>query len=138
MTASVDQVARLLGRPISDPDEQHQVEAWIDYADRLAHRLRPTIDQAISDGTLKQDDVDMAEAMAVARFARNPAGNTSETWRVDDTTHTVGTTNSKDGIYFTDEELDMLTPDSDVAGNAFTITPSPMADPYRQMGWNGS
>lgn len=123
MTASVDDVARLLGRPISDPDEQHQVEAWIDYADRLAHRLRPDIDKAISDGMLDQQDVDMAEAMAVARFARNPAGNTSETWRVDDTTHTVGTTNSHDGIYYTDEELDMLTPDSETTQGAFTISP---------------
>lgn len=123
MTANVDQVAALLGRDITDPLETRRVEAWIKYADVLAHNTQPLLDQMLSDGHLDADTVNIVEAQAVARYAHNPEGHTSETWTVDDSTHTVGMTNADPDIRFTDAEKAMLMPSDMTVGGAFTISP---------------
>lgn len=129
MTASVQDVATQLGRPIEDEWETRQVEAWIAIADASIRQRYPNLDLLVSSGRIDSRTLNYVEAMAVARFARNPEGTTSKSNRIDDYQETVGTTNAKATISLLDEEWELLAPtDSGLSSGAFTITPT---------GWSG-
>lgn len=123
MTASVQDVATQLGRPIDDPLEINQVTAWIEMAELAIRQRYPNLDQLIADKRISQNAVNMVEASAVARHSLNPEGYTSKSERIDDYQTTYGMTNSAVGITFTDSEWALLTPSDSGAEGAFTITP---------------
>lgn len=123
MTASVQDVATQLGRPIDDPLEINQVTAWIEMAELAIRQRYPNLDQLIADKRISQNAVNMVEASAVARHSLNPEGYTSKSERIDDYQQTYGMTNSAVGITFTDSEWALLTPSDSGAEGAFTITP---------------
>lgn len=124
MTASVQDVATQLGREITDPVEAQQVTAWLELAEMIIRQRYPDLDRLIADGRLSQTVVNLVEASAVARYARNPDGYTSKSERIDDYQTTYGMTNSSVGLYLTDGEWALLTPSDSGAEGAFTITPS--------------
>lgn len=124
MTASVKDIAIQLRRTIDDPAETEQVTAWIELAEIAIRKRYPNLDRLIADGRLKQRTVDLVEAMAVARYARNPEGTTSKSTRIDDYQETVGTTNSVATIDLLDSEWALLEPSDYGASGAFTITPA--------------
>lgn len=124
MTARVKDIAIQLRRTIDDPAETEQVTAWIELAEIAIRKRYPNLDQLIADGRLKQRTVDLVEAMAVARYARNPEGTTSKSTRIDDYQETVGTTNSVATIDLLDSEWALLEPSDYGASGAFTITPA--------------
>ena len=123
MTASVQDVATQLGRPIDDPLEINQVTAWIEMAELAIRQRYPNLDQLIADKRISQNAVNMVEASAVARHSLNPEGYTSKSERIDDYQQTYGMTNSAVGITLTDSEWALLTPSDSGAEGAFTITP---------------
>lgn len=124
MTASVQDVATQLGRPIDDPLEINQVTAWLELADMTIRSRYPNLDQLIADGRISENAVDLVEASAVARYSRNPEGFTSRSEGIDDYTQTYGMSNATVGITFTDTEWALLTPSDSGAAGAFTITPA--------------
>lgn len=83
----------------------------------------PNLDQIIVGGRLAQRTVDLVEALAVARYARNPEAATSKSTRIDDYQETVGTTNSVPTITLLDSEWELLEPSGYGASGAFTIAP---------------
>ena len=123
MTASVQDVATQLGRPIDDPLEINQVTARIEMAELAIRQRYPNHDQLIADKRISQNAVNMVEASAVARHSLNPEGYTSKSERIDDYQQTYGMTNSSIGITFTDSEWALLAPSDSGAEGAFTITP---------------
>ena len=123
MTATVQDVATQLGRPIDEPSEVAQVTAWLELADMLIRQRYPNLDQLIADGRISENAVNLVEASAVARYARNPEGFTSRSERIDDYQTTYGMTNASVGLTITDAEWALLTPSASGAEGAFTITP---------------
>lgn len=123
MTATVKDVATQLGRPIDEPSEIAQVTAWIELADMLIRQRYPNLDQLIADKRVSENAVNLVEASAVARYARNPEGFTSKSERIDDYQTTYAMTNSTVGLVITDAEWALLIPSDSGAEGAFTITP---------------
>ena len=115
MTASVDDVAKQL--------EVNQLASWIELAEIAIRKRYPNLDQIIVGGRLAQRTVDLVEALAVARYARNPEAATSKSTRIDDYQETVGTTNSVPTITLLDSEWELLEPSGYGASGAFTIAP---------------
>ena len=124
MTADVSDVATQLGRKIDDPLEMEQITAWIELAEITIRKRYPNLDQIIVDNRLSQKTVNLVEALAVARYARNPEGTTSKSTRIDDYLETVGTTNSVATINLLDSEWALLEPKDYGASGAFTIVPA--------------
>lgn len=124
MTADVSDVATQLGRKIDDPLEMEQITAWIELAEITIRKRYPNLDQIIVDNRLSQKTVNLVEALAVARYARNPEGTTSKSTRIDDYQETVGTTNSVATINLLDSEWALLEPKDYGASGAFTIVPA--------------
>ena len=123
MTATVQDVATQLGRPIDEPSEVAQVTAGLELADMRIRQRYPNLAQLIADGRISENAVDLVEASAVARYSRNPEGFTSRSERIDDYQITHGMTNSSVGLTITDAEWALLTPTDSGAEGAFTITP---------------
>lgn len=124
MTADVSDVATQLGRKIDDPLEMEQITAWIELAEITIRKRYPNLDQIIADNRLSQKTVNLVEALAVARYARNPEGTTSKSTRIDDYQETVGTTNSVATINLLDSEWALLEPKDYGASGAFVIVPA--------------
>lgn len=124
MTASVDDVAKQLGRQVTDPLEVNQLTSWIELAEITIRKRLPNLDLIVASGRLGQRTVDLVEALAVARYARNPEGATSKSTRIDDYQETVGTTNSVPTITILDDEWRLLEPSDYGASSAFTIVPA--------------
>ena len=123
MTANVQDVSNQLGRKITDTLEVNQVMSWIELAEAQIYRRYPNLDQIVADGRLSQRNVDLVEALAVARYARNPEGTTSKSTRIDDYQETVGTTNSVPTITILDAEWELLEPSDSGSSGAFSIAP---------------
>lgn len=124
MTASVQDVATQLGREITEPTEIAQVLAWIELADMTIRSRYPNLDQLTASRRIDPRTVDLVEAVAVARYARNPEGYTSKSEGIDDYTTTYGLRNASVSIELTDAEWTLLTPSDSGAAGAFTITPA--------------
>lgn len=128
MAANAQDVATQLGRPIDDELEVKQVEAWIQIAEAVIRKRYPTLDQLIADGRIDRKTVDYVEALAVARYARNPEGTTSSSTMIDDYQTTVGTKNAVATISLLDDEWSLIAPTDSGPTGAFTITPSGWTD----------
>lgn len=124
MTASVQDVATQLRREITEPTEIAQVLAWIELADMTIRSRYPNLDKLTASRRIDPRTVDLVEAVAVARYARNPEGYTSKSEGIDDYTTTYGLRNASVSIELTDAEWALLTPKDSGAAGAFTITPA--------------
>jgi DNA-binding PadR family transcriptional regulator len=128
MKPTVDDVAKQLGREITDPLEIDQIKTWIDIADLIVRKRYPNLDQLVKDGVINAESVKLVEALAVARYSRNPEGTTSNSTRIDDYQETYGTTNAKATMEILDDEWDLLAPSDTGSEGAFTITPKGWQD----------
>lgn len=118
--ASVEDVSARLGRPITDPTEVAQVQAWLNDAGAVIRSRIPGLDGHVAAGAPTADTVLLVESNAVIRKIRNPEGYTSET--IDDYTYRYNEQVRRGDIFLTDEEWALLTPGA--SGGAWTITPS--------------
>ncbi|TQL56541.1 Gp19/Gp15/Gp42 family protein [Rarobacter faecitabidus] len=125
--ATIEQVAARLGRPITDPLEIDQVNAWlsdIEAAIRAGFR-RAGFDLAaqVSAGEPIGDEVASVEASAAVRRIQNPTpGRTSRTESIDDGSVTDRWESSSDPWAITDTEWELLLPSA--APGAFSVRPS--------------
>lgn len=124
MTASVQDVATQLRREITEPTEIAQVLAWIELADMTIRSRYPNLDKLTASRRIDPRTVDLVEAVAVARYARNPEGFTSKSEGIDDYTTVYGMRNASVSIELTESEWALLTPKDSGAEGAFTITPA--------------
>ena len=100
--AAVQDVATTLGRPITDPDEQNQVIAWISGCELKIRTRLGDIDG------LDQDILRYVISEAVARRVRNPEGKQNE--RIDDYSYGLSSEAARAEIYLTEDEWAMLAP----------------------------
>ena len=101
MITTVNDVAVALGRPITDPDEQAQIEWWISSAElQIKYRLGDLT-------ALDQETLLFVTVEAVAAKAQNPNGSQSET--IDDYTYRLPEESRR--VTILDEWWEMLAPD---------------------------
>lgn len=117
--ATITDVSTRLGRPISDPLEVAQVEAWIGDIESLIFARLPGLPAAVIAGVPTSTTVAMVEANAVIRKIKNPDGKVSE--GIDDYNYRLNENSRKGELFLTDEEWALLTPGS--PDGAWTITP---------------
>lgn len=122
--ATVADVGTRLGRPISDEQEQAQVQAWLDDAEAVILSRIPTLADLVAAGAPTVAALVMVETNAVIRKIRNPEGYTSET--IDDYTYRYNEQVRRGDIFLTADEWALLLPGS--AAGAFTVRPSYEAD----------
>lgn len=121
--AKVLDVAKTLGRPISDPDEVAQIQVWLDGVELV-------IETRLGDsGELNLDVVKYVEAESVARRARNPEGKIQE--RIDDYSAGWSTESARAALYITDDEWSMLDPGGSTGG---AYLPIMAVNPWRGCG----
>lgn len=118
--ATVDDVATRLGRPITEPTEVAQVDAWLEDVEILIRARVPTLDELVAAGTPTEPVVVMVESNAVVRMVRNPEGKTQE--RIDDYSWGLPADPKAGTLYLTDTEWSLLEPGS--SDGAWTIRPS--------------
>ncbi len=118
--ASVTDVSKRLGRPITVGAETEQVEAWLEDVESLILARIPDLAVHVTDGRLTLETVKMIESNAVIRKVKNPDGYTSET--IDDYTYRFNDSARKGDLFLTDEEWALLLPLRSAHG-AWTITP---------------
>ena len=124
--ANLTDVADRLGRPISDPDEVKQVNAWIADVEVIIRSRIPDIDDQIGDGALSADVVTMVTTNAVVRKALNPTGKQNE--RIDDYSYGLTEDAARGDLFLTEAEWGLLMPVS--ASGAFSVRPG--FDPDRR------
>lgn len=124
--ANLTDVADRLGRPISDPDEVKQVNAWIGDVEVIIRSRIPDIDDQIGDGALSSDVVTMVTTNAVVRKALNPTGKQNE--RIDDYSYGLTEDAARGDLFLTESEWGLLMPVS--ASGAFSVRPG--FDPDRR------
>jgi len=122
--ATVVDVATRLGRPIDSPEEQAQVQAWLDDAEALILARIPNLPDRVAAGSPTVATLVMIESNAVIRKIRNPEGYTSET--IDDYTYRYNEQVRRGDIFLTDDEWGLLTPG--VATGAFSARPTFVPD----------
>lgn len=108
MYANLTDVADRLGRPISDPLEVTQVNAWLADTEAIIRARIPDLDQRVEDGDLSADVVRMVMTNAVVRKALNPTGKQNE--RVDDYSYGLTEDAARGDLFLTDAEWDLITP----------------------------
>lgn len=130
--ATVDDVRRRLGRPITDTNEIDQVNAWLEAALRFIRRefTRAGLDldtQVALDDPDELTVIDVQAEVVVRRITTfDPEGLTSITKSVDDSSITKrreGRDTSSAG-WFTEDDWATLLPLGKLHGNAFSIRPS--------------
>lgn len=117
--ATVTDVSTRLGRPITDPLEVAQVQAWLSDVENLILARIPTLAVLVAAGSPTASVVAAVEANAVIRKIKNPDGYSSET--IDDYTYRRNEDARRGELFLTDAEWALLFPDA--GGGAFTIRP---------------
>ena len=113
---TVSDVATTLGRQVSDAAEINQINAWILDAEVI-------IKGRLGDPSLLDPDaLRLVIKEAVARRVKNPDGKDNE--RIDDYSYGLVDDAKKVGIWITDEEWALLSPDRSSNG-AFMPTATP-------------
>lgn len=122
--AIVADVATAIGRPITDYDQQAQVQWWLDSVElQIKARLGDV-------NLLDRDTVKYVEVEAVAARMTNPSGFQSET--IDDYTYRYGAETRQ--VIIRDEWWRMLDPDT--GSGAFSARPYFVADdPTDTLNW---
>ncbi len=117
--AVLTDVATRLGRPITNPDEVAQVNAWLADIEALVLGRIPDLADRVSAGNPTEAVVKMVEANAVIRKIKNPDGKQNE--RIDDYSYGLNTDAARGDLFLSDEEWALLLPGS--GEGAFTIRP---------------
>lgn len=117
--ATVEDVATRLGRPITEPTEVAQVDAWLEDVEVLIRARVPDLDALVTAGTPPEPVVVMVESNAVVRMVRNPEGKTQE--RIDDYSWGLPANPYAGSLYLTDVEWGLLEPGA--SDGAWTIRP---------------
>lgn len=129
--ATVADVSTRLGRPISDPAEVLQVEAWLgDVEGLILARIADLVERADAGRPLVATVV-MIEANAVIRKIRNPEGKKNE--RIDDYSYGLSDDAARGDIFLSDDEWDLLLPSS--GSGAFSTRPGFVPDRPAGLGW---
>lgn len=130
--ANVSDVSTRLGRPITDPNEVAQVEAWLDDVEALILARIPDLAENVAAGKPSASLVAMVEANAVVRKVKNPDGKQNE--RIDDYSYGLNADAARGDLFLTDAEWGLLTPAS--ASGAFSTRPGFEPDrPLRPLNW---
>lgn len=129
---NVTEVSRRLGRPITDPNEVTQVNAWINDVKAIIRARFPHIDTHLIDGTVSTDAYEFVVCSVVERKVRNPDGKQNE--RIDDYSYGLTEDAARGGLFLTEEEQQLLTPGGN-AGGAFSIIPAANRRRYYNPEW---
>lgn len=76
--SNISEVAVRLGRPITDPNEIQQVNAWISDVEAIIRSRIVDLSERIAQGTLLVEDVKRVVCNAVIRKIKNPDGKQNE------------------------------------------------------------
>ena len=131
--ANIIDVATTLGRPITDPDEQNQINNWISKTERIISARLGDLDRL--DRQILADVI----SEVVARRARNPDGKRNE--RIDDYSYTLDAAASAVELTLTADEWARLSQDGSTSGAYMPVrTPAPWlggrdADTAPTGGW---
>lgn len=117
--ATVNDVAVRLGRPITEPAEVAQVNAWLGDTEALIRARIPDLDALVTAGNPTEPTVVMVESNAVVRMVRNPEGKTQE--RIDDYSWGLPANPNAGTLYLTEVEWGLLEPGA--SDGAWTIRP---------------
>lgn len=117
--ATVSDVAVRLGRPISDPLEVQQVEAWLEDVEAYIVARIPDLADRVADGSPTAAVVAAVESNAVIRKIQNPNGVVSE--GNDVYNYRLNENSRKGELFLTDEEWALLLPNGGTG--AFSIIP---------------
>ena len=115
-SATVDDVAKTLGRPIVSAEEQDQVQDWINDAGLIISASLGPLNK------LNPDLLRLVIKESVARRVRNPDGKQNE--RLDDYSYGLSAEAAKASLYITDDEWALLSPEGSTQG-AFSPTVEP-------------
>ena len=118
MYANLTDVSERLGRPITDPDEVAQVNAWIGDVESLIRARLPELMPG-GEGQPSLDVVTMVVSNAVIRKVKNPDGKQNE--RIDDYSYGLTEEAARGALFLTDEEWALLAPAS--SSGAFSVSP---------------
>src|SRR4051812_632012 len=99
--ATVANVAVRLGRPIVDPNEVAQTEAYLGDAEAIIFAKLPDIADQITAGVVPVETLVMVESNAVVRKLRNPDGKVME--RIDDYSYGFAKDAAHGDLYITDD-----------------------------------
>lgn len=122
--ATVSDVSTRLGRPITDPNEVAQVDAWLEDIEALILARIPDLTDLVAAGTPTVQAVVMVESNAVIRKLKNPDGKVSE--GVDDYNYRLNENARKGELFLTDDEWELLEPG--VVSSAFSTRPGFVSD----------
>lgn len=117
--ATVADVGTRLGRPITEPAEVAQVNAWLGDVESLILARVPNLVELVDDGRPTAATVAMIEANAVIRKVKNPDGKQNE--RIDDYSYGLNADAARGDLFLTDAEWALLLPVS--ASGAFSTRP---------------
>jgi len=117
--AAISDVSTRLGRPITDPNEVAQVQAWLEDIEAMILARIPDLADLVAAGTPPVQAVVMVESNAVIRKIKNPDGKVSE--GVDDYNYRLNENARKGELFLTDDEWELLTPN--VVSSAFSTRP---------------
>lgn len=129
MYANLSDVADRLGRPITDPLEVKQVNAWIGDVEAIIRARIPDLDERVVTGVPSLEVVAMVVTNAVVRKALNPTGKQNE--RIDDYSYGLTEDAARGDLFLTDAEWQLLLPDA--SSGAFSVRPA--FEPDRACPW---
>jgi len=118
--ATVEDVSKRLGRPITAQAEIDQVNAWLADVEQIILARIPDLDERVTEGQPPSGVVVMVEANAVVRKVRNPEGKQNE--RIDDYSYGLNADAARGELFLTDDEWNLLLPGG--SDGAFTIRPA--------------
>ncbi|MGC0251512.1 Gp19/Gp15/Gp42 family protein [Pseudactinotalea sp. Z1748] len=127
--ANLTDVADRLGRPIADPDEIKQVNAWIGDVEAIIRSRIPDLDERIAAGPPTVEIVAMVTTNAVVRKALNPTGKQNE--RIDDYSYGLTEDAARGDLFLTESEWGMLLPHAGAGG----FSTRPGFEPDRRALW---
>lgn len=119
--ANLTDVSARLGRPISDPAEVAQVNAWLADVESIIRARIPDLDERVDAGAPSAETVVRIEAEAVVRRIQNPGGLTSVTRSVDDVQVTERREGAQGTGWLLDEDWSALLPAA--SSGAFSTRP---------------
>ena len=117
--ANLTDVADRLGRPISDPLEVKQVNAWIGDVEAIIRVRIPDLDERVAGGVPSPEVVAMVVTNAVVRKTLNPTGKQNE--RIDDYSYGLTEAAARGDLFLTADEWELLRPLSGTG--AFSVRP---------------
>lgn len=115
---NITEVGVRLGRPITDPEEIKQVNAWIADVESIIRTRIRDLPERVETGKIHLEDLTRVICNAVIRKIKNPDGKQNE--RIDDYSYGLTEDAARGELFLTEDEWSsLLGVASD--GDAFTI-----------------